>query len=243
MYHTKLEKLDPINDLAKLKVLGIEADPTRAVEVDTTTLAMDQEFVGYGHPGGSIELWASPGRFRQEDGFENLLKNDGTHPDLDAIKKLESSINKTTAREARQYLEAPRLEMIMNIDHGNSGSPVFDQDGKLRAVVADRVNTRHSLDIPADKVQELITKPESIFVFKYQEEADGSQKLVSISRSDGTSSQPIVLRMPDNSKQGSLFNEDFRGTLYVDMTPRLLLQPPHGLKGDISRLIFGKAGF
>jgi S1-C subfamily serine protease len=196
IYHARLEKLDTADDLALFKVIGISADPKRAMQPDTTPLTGQEELLGYGHPSGADELWASPGHFHKQASFQDSLDPNVIYPDVDAIKKLEQSSDPTAASEAKQYLEAPRLEFIMNIQHGNSGSPVVDTNGHLRAVAADRISARHSLYIPAEKVQNLLSQPETRFQFNYQTGADGSQHLVSIGRLDGTTTPPIVLQMP-----------------------------------------------
>ncbi len=194
-YHAQLEKLDTANDLALLKVIGIAADPKLAMHPDATPLQPNQDLIAYGHPGGAIDLSASPGYYLKKDDFDKSVVNADQTADLLWIREQAKSSNPTTASEAQAYLDAPRLELIMNIDHGNSGGPAVDTSGHLRAVVADRVSARHSLYIPAEKVEQLLSQPEKTFQFNYQADADGNQHLMSIGRLDGTTAPPIVLSM------------------------------------------------
>lgn len=195
-FHAKIEKLDTENDLALLKVLGIEADPSRALKPTTTEhLKKSDELISYGRPDGNDEVVVSPGAFINRDSLEKLVGDPNRFPDLAAMIKLGKETNDPVlAKEIANYLGSERLHARMNIHHANSGSPMINDQGELEGVVANRVSTAHALIVPAEKVIDLLQKPESKFKFEYESDAEGNQKIVAIKRLDGSSTPPLVLR-------------------------------------------------
>jgi S1-C subfamily serine protease len=192
-YHAQLSKLDEINDLARFKVLGLAANPSRAAKVDVTPLKAEEELVTYGHPGGAPEIWTSTGHYKGKDTLEKLVPDPKAYPDLLTLIALKNSPDQALAKMANDYLASERIVQRAHIEHGNSGGPSFDGSQNLRAVAANRISVTRSLFIPADKVKAAIEEPEQKFKFNYQSLADGSSKLTSIERLDGSSTPPIVL--------------------------------------------------
>lgn len=200
-YHAQLIKLDEINDLARFKVMGLPADPSRAARVDLTALKPEEELVTYGHPRGATELWASTGSYKGKASLETLVPNPKAYPDLVALIALKNSADPIMAKMARDYLSAERIIQRAHIEHGNSGGPSFDASQHLRAVAANRISTTRSLFIPADKVKAAIEEPEQKFKFNYQTLNDGNSKLTSIERLDGSKTPPIVLQAASEKAQ------------------------------------------
>ncbi len=193
-YHAQLIKLDEINDLARFKVMGLPADPSRAAKVDLSALKPEEELVTYGHPGGAPDLWASTGNYKGKASLESLVPDPKAYPDLVALIAMKNSADPLLAKMARDYLASERIIQRAHIEHGNSGGPSFDGSQHLRAVAANRISTTRSLFIPADKVKAAIELPEQKFKFNYQALNDGNSKLTSIERLDGSKAPPIVLQ-------------------------------------------------
>lgn len=200
-YHAQLIKLDEINDLAKFKVMGLPADPSRAAKVDLSALKPEEELVTYGHPGGAPDLWASTGSYKGKASLESLVPDPKHYPDLLALIALKNSADPLLAKMARDYLASERIIQRAHIEHGNSGGPSFDGSQHLRAVAANRISTTRSLFIPADKVKAAIEEPEQKFKFNYQALNDGNSKLTSIERLDGSKTPPIVLQAASEKAQ------------------------------------------
>lgn len=195
-YSGQIEKVDEMNDLARIKLIGASADPTRALVPDATPLKPDEELIAFGHPGGQQDVWASSGMFKQRAPLQTLVAND-RFPDFEEMKRLAQSSHPTLAAEAKNYLATERLQMRINIANGNSGSAVVDEYKHLRAVAANRISSARGLAIPADKVADLISTPDTKFSFNYAKEADGQAKLVSVIRKDGDPAPILVLKKPE----------------------------------------------
>ena len=196
MYHAKIEKLDTENDLALLKVIGLEPDPTRALKPATSDgLQKYDELISFGHPGGDDDIVVSPGVYLNRDTLEKQVGDPERFPDLKAMIKLGNETrDRVLAKEIHDYLNSERLHARMNIHHANSGSPMINDKGELKGVVANRISAAHSLMIPAEKVKSLLDSPERRFKFDYETDANGNQKLIGIRRADGSNTPPVILK-------------------------------------------------
>lgn len=195
-FHAKIEKLDTENDLALLKVIGIEENPSRALKPGSSKgLSKGDEVISFGRPDGYPETVASPGAFINRDQLGNLVTDTSRFPDLQhLIDAGKTTKDPVLAKEIADYLQSERLHMRMNIHHANSGSPLLDANGNLDGVVANRISAAHALVIPAEKVKDLLEKPESKFKYDYEEDAQGNQKLVAIKRLDGSDTPAVILK-------------------------------------------------
>jgi S1-C subfamily serine protease len=194
-FHAKLEKLDDKNDLALLKVIGIDQDPHRALKLASTAgLKKPDELEAFGRPDGDPDVVLSPGTFLSKDSLIKLIPDPGGFPDLAALIKLgKETVNPEIAKEVSGYLDSERLHARMNIHHGNSGGPAVNGQGEVVGVVADRVSGAHALMVPVDKVAALLNTPERTYDFKYSTDAAQNQKLLAITRKDGSNLPPIIL--------------------------------------------------
>jgi S1-C subfamily serine protease len=194
-YHARLEKLDDKNDLALLKVVGIDRDQARALTpVTTGDLKKADELETYGRPGGSDELVLSPGTYLSRGSLLSQIPDPERFPDLARlIKESKETKDPERAKEISAYLNAERIHARMNIHHGNSGSPALNSRGGLEGVIADRVSGAHALMVPSERVVDLVSSPEDKFNFDYETDAAGNQHLLSITRKDGSSLPPIIL--------------------------------------------------
>lgn len=201
-FHAKLEKLDDINDLALFKVIGIDADPQRALKIAASSqdLKKADEIEDFGRPDGNSSVVLSPGGFLSRDSLINLIPNPQDFPDLKALIDLgKSTSNPTVAKDVADYLASERIHARMDIHHGNSGSPAVNEQGELVGVMADRVSAAHALMVPAEKVNALLKDPDNKYTFTYEEDPNHNQKLLAITRKDGSGLAPIVLESPQHS--------------------------------------------
>lgn len=205
-YPAKIEKLDDINDIALLKVIGKKPDSDHVLKIDrnTSDLKNGDEITAFGYPRGfgQFQLFANPGRYREHGTMLGFIpgKDITQYSDLLEMKKRAEQLNdpKYTA-EVEKYLNAPRIRNSMAIFGGNSGGPAVDRDGVLVGVIANRVSGARALMVPAEKVQELIQAP-SKFSFDYEVDAQNNHKLKEIKRKDGSPLPPVILPFTDGKK-------------------------------------------
>ncbi len=195
-YHAKLEKLDDENDLALLKVIGIEQDPKRALKLaSTSALEKSAELETFGRPDGSSDLVLSPGSYLARASLIDLIPDPERFKDLAALIKLgKETKDPQVAKEVSDYLGSERLHARMDIHHGDSGSPTLNSNGELVGVSADRVSGAHALIIPVERVRDLLSSAESKFSFNYEQDEAQNQHLLSITRRDGSNLPPLVLQ-------------------------------------------------
>lgn len=192
-FAARIEKLDDTNDLALLKIEGIGKDPKRSIaRGSSVSLAREQDLVAYSHPMGLEEVYASPGYFRHRGSLNSMLLDLNQFRDLKSILHSVDSTNPVEATAATNYMNADRLRLRINIMHSSSGSPLVDTTGSLVGVTANRVTQAQGLFIPVEKVEEMISKPESRFIFRYQADGD-DYKLLGIERTDGSKIPPMNL--------------------------------------------------
>ncbi len=207
-YPAKIEKLDDINDLALLKIIGKKPDEDHVLKIDndTSDLKNGDEVTAFGYPKGfgNFDLFANPGRYREHGSMLGFIpgKDISQYSDLLAMKELAEKINdKTYSQEVEDYLNGPRIRNSMAIFGGNSGGPAVDANGVLVGVIANRVAGARALMIPAEKVVELLQTPENKFDFEYESDDRQNQKLVKISRKDGSGLPPVILPFTDGQKK------------------------------------------
>jgi S1-C subfamily serine protease len=195
-YHAKLEKLDDVNDLALLKVIGIEKDPSRALKTaNTSGMQKPDEIETFGRPDGSPQVVLSPGTYITRGALIDQIPDPNSFPDLaKIINWSHDNINPELAKLASSYLSSERIHARMDIHHGDSGSPAVNSGGQLVGVMADRVSAAHALMVPAEKVNELLSSPDNKFNFNYEVDENQNQKLLSITRKDGSTLPPLILK-------------------------------------------------
>src|SRR5262249_16081309 len=131
-HQARIEKVDEKDDLALLKVENLAPDPQRAIKPSASDqLHTDQELIVFGHPDGSREVYASSGRLKERGQLKNLIPGIYNYNDAQELLKYTRSSDPKVADEAQQYLDSERLHLIINIHHGNSGSPTFDASGNM----------------------------------------------------------------------------------------------------------------
>lgn len=199
-YPAKIEKIDDINDLALLKIVGKESDPDNVLPIDkdTSDLKNGDELTAFGYPKGfgHFELFANPGRYREHGTMLSFLpgKDISQYKDLVEMKKRAEEINNPEySKDVESYLNSARIRSSMAIFGGNSGGPVLDKDGNLVGVAANRVAGARTLMVPSEKVLDLLSGPEKKFDFNYEVDAEKNHKLLGITRKDGSNVPPVIL--------------------------------------------------
>lgn len=199
-YPARIEKIDELNDLALLEIIGKEPDSKNVLPIDKNTkdLKNGDELVALGYPKGfgHFDLFASPGRYREHGTMIGFLpgRDISRYTDLVEMKRRADQINNPKYYdEVDKYLNSDRIRASMAIFGGNSGGPAVDANGVLVGVMANRVAGARSLMVPAEKVLDLLSGPEKKFNFKYEVDGQQNHKLVEISRKDGSNLPPVIL--------------------------------------------------
>ncbi|MBS1999746.1 MAG: trypsin-like peptidase domain-containing protein [Cyanobacteria bacterium SZAS LIN-2] len=169
-YSAVVEKLDDVNDLAQLKVIGLGADPSRAQAVRDVTLRGQEPVLAVGIPGvHNQEQYVSPGNLVGSNKLFNILNDPNIQsPEVNKIRAAFNSGDPVLAQQAEQVANSPRLILSQGVRPGQSGSPITDLDGNLVGVVTAANANNASVDVPYTKVQDLLNRPESKFNFNYQ---------------------------------------------------------------------------
>lgn len=199
-YPGQIVKLDDLNDLAVVKAIGKDPNDKVSLKIDndTTDLKDGDEVIAFGYPKGfgNFDLFANPGRYREHGNMLNFLprKDISQYPDLNEMKKRADQLNNPTySAEVNKYLNGARIRNSMAIYGGNSGGPAVDANGTVVGVMANRVSGARALMIPAEKLNDFVSKPESKFNFKYELDEHNHYKLTEIERKDGSGLPPVVL--------------------------------------------------
>jgi S1-C subfamily serine protease len=168
-YAAVVEKVDDINDLAELKVIGLGADSSRSQKIGPVTLTPNERVLSVGVPGTSGEQkYLNPGVLLRSDRLYRIL-TDPTVNDAEAarIKAAYDSSDPTVKQMASDRANAPRFIVNQGGRPGESGSPLDDAAGNLVGVVTSVNGNNATIDVPYTKVQDLINSPESTYKINY----------------------------------------------------------------------------
>ena len=175
-YSAVVEKLDDKNDLAELKIVGIDADPSRAVKMNKpASLAVGDPVVSVGVPVKEHELFLNPGTIDNISSLYKILKAPTVSANADASQieaAYHNGTNADLANDAKAVADSPRLIVNQGARHGDSGSPLVDADENLVGVVTSMNANNATIDVPYTKVQALLAQPEPTFNFNYKVQSE-----------------------------------------------------------------------
>lgn len=189
----QITKIDEINDVAILKpVAPVHSKP---VELATThSLTKTSQAFAIGYPGGIAVAAISPGTFRSETGLF-AMKVQAKNTDVEAVAKRLAS---TRNPGYKQHMEAPLLNFDMMTDHGSSGSPVLDANGKAVGVLVGGIPDL-TLTTQAKHIRELLeTGPELGLTYERKASRYGESFLT------GWSEQPVTTALSTLSVGGAM---------------------------------------
>ncbi len=168
----RITKYDDINDLAVLKIEGLDKDQSRAMQLDGSKRDLTGEQVfSLGAPGvTNLEKVLSIGTVQGRTRMENILGQfnaDG----YAGLQKAFDTNSLDLQRDATAYVLADRIVSNQTVLPGQSGSLSVDAQGRVVGVLTDSASGITSLATPADKVIELLNSPGK-FDFKYSKQSN-----------------------------------------------------------------------
>jgi hypothetical protein len=170
LYPAMVEKIDPANDLAELKVVGLDADPSRSQKIGTPTLTPNERVVAVGVPGVHGEdKFINPGVLLRSDRLYRILTDPTVQdPEGDRIKAAYNSGDPVLAQQAQDRADSPRFIVNQGGRPGESGSPEDDNTGTLVGVLTSANGNNATLVVPYTKVQDLISSPDTKYATNYK---------------------------------------------------------------------------
>lgn len=203
-YSAKVEKLDPINDLAELEIIGLAPDASRAQSLEPAPLATNERIFAVGEPGDSRTKYLSPGILRGPtptrlygiDNIEQFYSDPKAKSVSLEVQRIWAAINSgdpVLASMARERANAPVLMVTQGTRAGNSGSPEADALGNFFGVVSRGDSNSTTVVIPAAVVRDFVNRPETTFNFNYDYYPGSfpiSNALRSITRKNGDTHPP-----------------------------------------------------
>lgn len=169
-FSARLQKLDDINDLAVLKVEGINPDTNRGLAIgDDKRLQRNDPIAAVGHPGGQRANIISEGHVIAPTSYFNALSERSQGTMARAFNNFIQA-RPSQATDASESLASPRIAAILPIWHGNSGGPVVNANHEVIGVAqaADPHVPGSGIMVPADKVREILSQPDRKFTFEYE---------------------------------------------------------------------------
>jgi hypothetical protein len=169
LYPAVVEKIDDINDLAELKVIGLDADPSRSQKVGPVTLTPNERVFSVGVPGVPDQVkYLNPGLLDHSDRLYNILT--APHVVSEETARIQAAFNSgdpVMKQMAQDRANAPRFVMNQGVRSGESGSPIDDVEGNLVAVMTSANGNNASVDVPYTKVQELLANTDNKYNINY----------------------------------------------------------------------------
>ena len=192
-YIALLEGADEANDLALLKVQGLEPGTYKPLQFrPSETLKSGEEIYRLGHAGahnnapwqfslsGSIEsiflpgdqertsVYIAPGAYQGRGALISFYADQQSMSKLEALLKSQNIDDRT---RAEQEVYAPRLGTSAKEEPGSSGSPVVDSHGLVIGVHADGVPEpagSRSLEVPSEPALKLLNPANRTRPFIYE---------------------------------------------------------------------------
>mgnify|MGYP000198939901 CR=1 FL=1 len=167
----RIIKYDDINDLAVLKIDGLDKDKSRVAPMDGSRRDLTGEPVfSLGAPGvANLEKVLSIGTVQGRTRMENVLSQfdaDG----YAGLKQAFDTNNFDLQNDATNYVLADRIVTNQKVLAGQSGSLSVDSQGRVVGVLTDSAG-KMALATPAEKVIELLNSPGK-FDFKYTKQSN-----------------------------------------------------------------------
>lgn len=178
-YRGEIEKLDDIQDLAVVKLIGVKPGQYKPLESASSFSLMDgQPLYAFGHPHGSRSTFVSPGSFLGKTSMLDVLVRQAGMDEVTDLMRPENYPKKDDYYDFRDNLQAPVVSGRMRLEGGNSGGPIVDQSGKVVGIAREVEMSDHSSSFysPVEKADSLLRNPRAKFAFHYGYEPEAWAK-------------------------------------------------------------------
>jgi len=168
----RIEKLDDINDLAVIHLEDGAKGPATLKLGSSADLKANQPLFALGHPLGLYDTYISPGNFTAKGPFFQVFASkDPNDRDWQAFIKTAQSRDRDLRNDGQGVIQSPRVEALLQIEPGNSGGPMVNNQGEVVAVSQfgseSKQYGKYAWAVPSEQVADLLNGP-SKFSFNYE---------------------------------------------------------------------------
>lgn len=178
-YRGQIEKVDDIQDLAVVKLIGVKPGQYKPLESASSLSLQDmQSIYAFGHPHGSRSTFVSPGSFLRKTSMLDVLARQAGIDEVADLMRPEHYPKKDDFYDFRDNLTAPVISGRMRLEGGNSGGPIVDQSGKVVGIAREVEMQDHSSSFysPVESADSLLRNPRTKFAFHYGYEPEAWAK-------------------------------------------------------------------
>lgn len=169
-YRGQLEKVDDIQDLAIIKLVGVQPGQYKPLEHGSSqSLVNGDPIFAMGHPHGSRDVFVSPGMFLGRTNMLDVLLRKSGPDNVGQMMNVNDYKNPYDFYDFLDNLRSPVMGGQLRLEVGNSGGPVVDSYGKVVGVTREVEMDNHSASYysPVEKADSLLRNPRTKFSFQY----------------------------------------------------------------------------
>lgn len=174
-YRGAIEKMDDIQDLAIIKLVGVKPGQYKPLESGSSlSLFRNQPIFALGHPGGSRETYMSAGSFLGHTSMLDVLARQSGPGEISDMMRAENYKNPYDFYDFRDNLSSPVIGGHLRLETGISGGPIVDGNGKVVGIAreVEKANLSSSFYSPVEMGDSLLRNPRTKFSFQYAYEPE-----------------------------------------------------------------------
>jgi|GEM_PF-1358671 Trypsin-like serine proteases, typically periplasmic, contain C-terminal PDZ domain len=169
-YRGQVEKVDDIQDLAIIKLVGVQPGQYKPLEPGSSqSLINGDPIFALGHPHGSRDAFVSPGRYIGPTNMLDVLLRRSGPDQVGQMMNVNDYKNPYDFYDFVDNLRSPVIGGRLRLETGNSGGPVVDGSGKVVGITREVELDDHSFSYysPVEKADSLLRNPRTKFSFQY----------------------------------------------------------------------------